>query len=184
MLTGDEREAVRLAGQLYTFIADRVCGNGPTRDEDLAEVRFAIHAVQHAVMAQAAPRLHPAEFRLMGEIIAGERGSAGGTAPYRCPTPCDEDCEISGWGCHECHDVPSHRGHDPGACEARMLAANLRVLVDGGWQAQFGRLTDTAAVERHWVHLVNPSLRFKRFDGVGPGDVAAQARAWVERGAP
>lgn len=72
-LTGDEREAVRLAGQLYTHIADRVCGDGPTREDDLAEVRTAIHVVQHAVMAQAAARLYPGEFRLMGEVIAGDR---------------------------------------------------------------------------------------------------------------
>lgn len=106
------------------------------------------------------------------------------TALYRCPTHCDEDCEINGWGCHECHDIPSHREHDPEACEARMLAGNLRALVDGNWQAQFGRLTDAAAVERYWVQLVNLSLSFKRFDGVSPGDVAAQARAWAEQGAP
>lgn len=69
MLTVDEREAVRLAGELYSFIRDRVCGDGPTRDDDLAEVRAAVHHVQHAVMAQAAARLHPGEFRLMGEEV-------------------------------------------------------------------------------------------------------------------
>jgi hypothetical protein len=80
VLTGDEREAVRLAGQLYTHIADKVCGHGPTRDDDLAEVRAAIHVVQRLVMAQAAARSHPGELRLMGEVIGQP---AGGREPAR-----------------------------------------------------------------------------------------------------
>ena len=76
MLTGDEREAVRLAGHLYAHIRDKVCGDGPTRDDDLTEVRTAIHHVQHLVMSQAAARLYPGEFRLMGEIIEAMTGLA------------------------------------------------------------------------------------------------------------
>lgn len=72
-LTDDERKAVRLAGELYTLIAERVCGHGPTREDDLAEVRASVHQVQRAVMAQAAARLHPGELRLMGEVIGGAR---------------------------------------------------------------------------------------------------------------
>jgi hypothetical protein len=34
----------------------------------------------------------------------------------RCPTPCDDDCEVGPRGCHEVHDVPSHRSHDPEEC--------------------------------------------------------------------
>ena len=66
MLTDDERKAVRMAGELYSFIECHVCGNGSTRDDDLAELRASIHHVQRLVMAQAAARLHPGEFRLMG----------------------------------------------------------------------------------------------------------------------
>lgn len=107
------------------------------------------------------------------------------TAPYRCPTPCDGDCEINGWGCHECHDVPSHREHDPEACEARQLAGNLRWLADSGWQFQFGRLRDRLAIEPYWAHLVSSSLTYQRQDGVSLGDVAAKAREWAqERQAP
>jgi hypothetical protein len=72
-LTADERAAVRLAGELYTLIAERVCGAGPTRGDDLAEVRASIHHVQNWVKAQAAARAHPGELRLMGEVVAGER---------------------------------------------------------------------------------------------------------------
>jgi hypothetical protein len=46
-------------------------------------------------------------------------------APYmaalpRCPTPCDADCEQA---CHEVHDVPSHREHNPESCVATVIAA-------------------------------------------------------------
>jgi hypothetical protein len=76
MLTDDEREAVRMAGELYTHIQGKVCGNGPTRDDDLAELRASIHHVQRLVMAQAAARLYPGELRLMGEVIDGQPGGA------------------------------------------------------------------------------------------------------------
>jgi hypothetical protein len=76
MLSDDEREAVRMAGLLYTHIQDKVCGNGPTRDDDLAELRASIHHVQRLVMAQAAARLYPGELRLMGEVVGGNREAA------------------------------------------------------------------------------------------------------------
>lgn len=62
----------------------------------------------------------------------------GAGLPYSCPTPCDPDCEINGWGCHEAHDVPSHRVHGTEECKAMTLAANLRTLVESGWLVQFG----------------------------------------------
>jgi hypothetical protein len=74
VLTDDERKAVRLAGELYTHIQDYVCGDGATRDDDLAELRASIHHVQRLVMAQAAARLYPGELRPMG----GAGGYAGG----------------------------------------------------------------------------------------------------------
>jgi hypothetical protein len=36
-----------------------------------------------------------------------------------CPTPCDPDCEQA---CHEVHDIPSKRDHDPEECRARIIA--------------------------------------------------------------
>jgi hypothetical protein len=68
-LTDDEHEAISMAGALYTHIADKVCGMGVTREEDLTELRAHIHAIQCCVMAQAAARLHPDELRLMGEVV-------------------------------------------------------------------------------------------------------------------
>lgn len=71
LLTKAEREAVRQAGQLYTLIAEHIVTDGPTRDDDLAEVRAAVHVVQRAVLAQAAARAYPAEFRLLGRTLPG-----------------------------------------------------------------------------------------------------------------
>jgi hypothetical protein len=78
LLTEPERKAIRMAGELYAFIRDEVCGHGPTRDDDLAELAADItaltaivHRIQHRVMAQAAARLYPGELRLMGEVISG-----------------------------------------------------------------------------------------------------------------
>ena len=70
LLTDDEREAVRQAGRLHQLISKRIVTNGPTRAEDLAEVTAAIHIIQRTVMAQAAARAYPKEFRLLGEVIA------------------------------------------------------------------------------------------------------------------
>jgi protein tyrosine phosphatase (PTP) superfamily phosphohydrolase (DUF442 family) len=69
LLTADEHEAVRQAGLLYTFIAEHVVADGPTRDDDLAELRAVIHVIQRTVLAQAAARAWPGEFRLLGGVV-------------------------------------------------------------------------------------------------------------------
>jgi hypothetical protein len=40
----------------------------------------------------------------------------------RCPTVCDDDCELGPAGCHERHLVATQRDHDPGDCERRRAA--------------------------------------------------------------
>jgi hypothetical protein len=72
MLTDAERKAVRLAGELYTFIRDEVCGDGPAREPDLAELAADVHRIQYRVMAQASARMYPGELRLMGEVVGGK----------------------------------------------------------------------------------------------------------------
>lgn len=67
LLTAAEHRAVEEAGKLYTFIARHICGEGPTRSHDLAELAQHVHAIQHLVMAQAAARAYPDTYRLMGE---------------------------------------------------------------------------------------------------------------------
>lgn len=100
------------------------------------------------------------------------------TAPYRCPTSCDDDCEINGWGCHEAHDVPTHREHDPGACEARTLEASLRWLLEAGWQI---RLQRHDVPERFYSVLLQSDTQAWSCGGVSPGEVLAKAREWSEQ---
>jgi hypothetical protein len=76
LLTDAERKAIDMAGRLSAFISNKVCGHGPTREQDIAELEADVHRIQYRVMAQAAARLYPGELRLMGEVIGGEPGDA------------------------------------------------------------------------------------------------------------
>ncbi len=69
LLTPSEIQAVNIANYLYTYIDKEVVADGPTRDDDLAQLRGHIHGIQHAIMSQAAARAYPAEFRLLGDVI-------------------------------------------------------------------------------------------------------------------
>lgn len=66
ILTDDEHQAIRLAGELYTYIIENVLGQGENFDDDARELRLHIHGIQHAIMAQAAARVYPADYRLLG----------------------------------------------------------------------------------------------------------------------
>lgn len=104
-----------------------------------------------------------------------------GSTPYRCPTPCDEDCEINGWGCHECHDVPSHRTHDVDGCEARMLAGSLQWLADAGFDVVTGTAKAPGATA---FYVALEHLDFdepEEFKGGSIGGVMAAAQEWAER---
>lgn len=76
MLTDAEHRAVRLAGELYALIRDEVCGHGPDREDDLAEVRTDIHRVQYRIIGQAAAREYPGKYRLLGEAIGAKPEAA------------------------------------------------------------------------------------------------------------
>jgi hypothetical protein len=73
LLTAAEHEAVAMAGRLYVHVRDKVCGNGSTRDDDLAELRALVHGIQRLVEAQAAARAYPQAYRLMGQVIEPPR---------------------------------------------------------------------------------------------------------------
>lgn len=81
LLTDEEREAVRLAGVLYTLIADDVVVGGVTREDDLAELRSHVHAIQNMVKAQAAGRAYPLEFRLLGKTLPDDDPVTPGEGP-------------------------------------------------------------------------------------------------------
>jgi len=68
MLTDDERKAIQMTAELWNQLC-RIVGDGRTRDADLTELCTHIHAIQHAVMSQAAARAYPEKFRLLGGTI-------------------------------------------------------------------------------------------------------------------
>lgn len=65
-LTGDEHGFIRRAGDLFGDFVE-IVGDGDTRDTDIAEALLHIHALQNMVLAQAAAREYPDDFRLLGE---------------------------------------------------------------------------------------------------------------------
>jgi len=71
LLTDAERKAVRLAGELWGALC-QVVDFGPTRDADLHELIVHVHAIQHAIMSNAAARAYPDEFRRLGSTIQQE----------------------------------------------------------------------------------------------------------------
>jgi hypothetical protein len=64
-LTDDEMDLVFRLGELAEDF-ERLMGDGPTAEADMAEVIRHVHALQQTVMAQAAARTHPTKFRLLG----------------------------------------------------------------------------------------------------------------------
>jgi len=75
LLTGDEREVLTLLGKVAGKF-NAIIASGPTRQADMQEAFAAIHRLQRMVAAQAAARVFPAEFRLLGGVIDGEASDA------------------------------------------------------------------------------------------------------------
>lgn len=71
LLTRDEKAVISSAGTLWGDIC-RIIPSGPTRDADLKELIIHIHAIQRAVMSNAAGRAYPSEFRALGDVIQKE----------------------------------------------------------------------------------------------------------------
>jgi hypothetical protein len=83
LLTPDEHKALELSGELANLlgkIIQRPEKDLPAHDErrdqfkaiglnDWSEVAKDIHAIQHRIMAQAAARAFPKQYRLMGRNI-------------------------------------------------------------------------------------------------------------------
>jgi hypothetical protein len=67
-LTPDELDALDLVANLANKIG-RIVGEGRTRAHDINELVGHIHAIQNAVMSQAAARAYPGRFRLLGQEI-------------------------------------------------------------------------------------------------------------------
>lgn len=68
LLTVEERALTFDLGQIWNRLC-KVVAVGPSRQGDLAEAVHHIHALQNVVMAQAAARAYPDEFRLLGSTV-------------------------------------------------------------------------------------------------------------------
>lgn len=68
LLSEDEHYAMGLTGELADVLG-RIVGQGCTREADLAEACSHIHVIQHMVLAQAAARAYPDQYRLLGEVL-------------------------------------------------------------------------------------------------------------------
>lgn len=74
LLTPAEHDAVAMAGELWNLLTG-IVGDGPAREGDLRELIGHVHAIQQAVMKQAAARAYPEMYRLLGGHPAGTRES-------------------------------------------------------------------------------------------------------------
>ena len=68
LLTETERAVVAELGQIWNRLCT-IVGDGRTRKADLDELIVHVHALQQAVLSQAAGRAYPQEFRLLGGVI-------------------------------------------------------------------------------------------------------------------
>lgn len=66
VLTGPEHAVVTYLGKAWTLLVTEVIAPGGGQAGDLAELVGPIHAVQNAVLAQAAARAHPDRYRVLG----------------------------------------------------------------------------------------------------------------------
>lgn len=67
-LTELELEAIETTVQLVRQLVG-IVGRGDTRAPDMDELFGHVHAIQQAIMSQAAARAYPDLFRLLGEVI-------------------------------------------------------------------------------------------------------------------
>ena len=65
-LTDAERTLVADLAHCYNQFSN-ISGSGSTRDADLSEIADKIHQLQAIVLAQAAGRIYPTQYRLIGE---------------------------------------------------------------------------------------------------------------------
>lgn len=69
LLTRDEHQAMALTTELWNLL-NRIVGHSRSRQADLQELAVHIHAIQNAILAQAAARAFPQQYRLLGETLA------------------------------------------------------------------------------------------------------------------
>ncbi len=75
--------------------------------------------------------------------------------------------------------------HDADACEARMLAGNLRWLIDARWKVTLGRHPTghqgENGLEPYYAEQVGNSMSSRLWHGVSPSDAIARALQYAEQ---
>lgn len=66
LLTEAEHRAMALTAELWNLLCTDIVGQGRSRSGDVRELGDHIHAIQNVVMAQAAARAYPNQYRLLG----------------------------------------------------------------------------------------------------------------------
>lgn len=72
-LTELELRVLDVTAELWNLLC-QVVERDVTRDGDLNELSAHVHAIQHAVMANAAGRAHPTKLRRLGAMIDSSPG--------------------------------------------------------------------------------------------------------------
>lgn len=70
LLTDAEHQLIGLLGRCWNLFASSVVGPDRTAQADCTEFVHHIHALQHMVMAQAAARAYPDQYRLAGRTLS------------------------------------------------------------------------------------------------------------------
>lgn len=66
-MTDPEHLAMELTAELTRIVLADVIGHGPTRHADVTEFTQAMHRIQTMILSQAAARLYPDRYRLLGQ---------------------------------------------------------------------------------------------------------------------
>lgn len=66
LLTEAEHRAMDLSADLWNLLCQIVGSDAQVRCPDLTELAVHVHAIQNAVLAQAAARAYPSKYRMMG----------------------------------------------------------------------------------------------------------------------
>jgi hypothetical protein len=113
LLTEDEHRAVALLAELWNLLSG-IVGPDDTRRGDLAELRPHIHAIQQAVLSQAAARAYPHRYRCLGEVLPPDGPwCLECVAPDEDPAPwCDCQPSETCGGRGPCR----RRAHEPARC--------------------------------------------------------------------
>lgn len=66
-----EDEAMILLCDFVNLMSKEIVGSGPTRNGDLVEIVFHVHALQQKLMSNAFARANPDRFRVLGGTVGG-----------------------------------------------------------------------------------------------------------------